>query len=42
MVKLFNFFKRDFMEWQEYKKKIDIIDDFYWRQNIIKQNLRNL
>jgi len=30
------------MEWEKYKKKIDLIDEFYWRQNVRKQSLKNL
>ena len=42
MHKMFNFIKRDFMEWEEYKKRVDTIDDFWWRQSVRKQSLRNL
>ena len=41
-MKMFNFFKREFMEWEEYKKKVEIFDDFWWRQNVRKQSLKNL
>jgi hypothetical protein len=30
------------MEWEEYKEKIEILDEFWWRQNVRKQSLRNL
>ena len=30
------------MEWQDYKKKIDFLDEFWWRQKVRKQSLKNL
>jgi len=39
---MFNFFKRSFMEWEDYKRKIDFIEDFYWQQYVRKQSIRNL
>lgn len=41
MFKLFNL-KKNFVEWKKYKAKIELIDDFWWRQNIRKQSLKNM
>ena len=30
------------MEWENYKAKIDFIEDFYWQQSVRKQSVRNL
>ncbi|HJO01711.1 MAG: hypothetical protein QF655_00370 [Candidatus Woesearchaeota archaeon] len=38
----FNIFKRNFMEWKDYKKKIDFLENFYWQQSVRKQSIRNL
>lgn len=34
--------KPRFMEWDDYKKKINFIDDFYFQQSCRKQSIRNL
>ncbi len=34
--------KKTFMEWEEYKKKVEFLDEFWWRQSVRKQSLRNL
>jgi len=39
---MFNFLKIEFMEWKEYKKKIELLDDFWWRQGVRNQSLKNL
>ncbi len=39
---MFNFLKKNFIEWEDYKKKIDFIEDFYWQQSVRKQSVRNL
>ena len=33
-------FKRTFVEWEEYKNKIDFINEFLWQQSVRKANLR--
>lgn len=38
----FNFLKKEFMDWEDYKAKIDILEDFYWRQSVRRQSIRNL
>jgi hypothetical protein len=38
----FLFFKKNFIEWKDYKKKIDFIENFYWQQSVRKESLRNL
>lgn len=30
-----------FVEWEEYKKKVDFLDDFYFQQSCRKQSIRN-
>gem|GEM_PF-2668657 len=35
-------FNRTFMEWDEYKAKIDFLEYFYWQQGVHKQSIRNL
>jgi hypothetical protein len=37
---LFN--KTKYMEWDDYKKKIDFLDVFWWQQSVRKKNLKNL
>lgn len=39
---MFIFLKKKFVEWEDYKKKIDFIEDFYWQQSVRKQSIRNL
>jgi hypothetical protein len=39
---MFNFFRKNFMDWEDYKEKIDFLDDFYWQQSVRKQSIRNL
>jgi hypothetical protein len=39
---MFNIFKRNFVDWEDYKAKIDFIGDFYWQQSVRKQSIRNL
>jgi hypothetical protein len=39
---MFNIFKRKFMDWEDYKAKIDFMEDFYWQQSVRKQSIRNL
>ena len=31
-----------YMEWEDYKARIDFIEDFYWQQNTRKQSIKNL
>ena len=38
----FNFLKKEFMSWEDYKAKIELLDDFYWRQSVRRQSVRNL
>ena len=30
------------MDWEDYKAKIDFLDDFYWQQSVRKESIRNL
>jgi hypothetical protein len=30
--------KTDFMDWDEYKSKMDLLDLFYWQQSVRKHN----
>ncbi len=30
------------MEWEDYKARIEFIEDFYWQQSVRKQSIRNL
>ncbi len=41
-MKMFNFFKKNFIEWKDYKSRIDFIEDFYWQQSVRKESIRNL
>jgi hypothetical protein len=36
------FNKTSYIEWNDYKKKIDILDLFWWQQSVRKRNLKNL
>jgi hypothetical protein len=33
---------RDYVEWNDYKNKIDFLDTFNWQQSVRKQNIKNL
>jgi len=35
-------FKTRFVEWNDYKNKIDFLEYFYWQQGVHKQSIRNL
>jgi len=35
-------FRKGFMEWEEYKKKIDFMDNFYFQQQVRRENIKNL
>lgn len=41
---MFGLFKKqkDYLEWDEYKRKADALDDFLWRQKVREQSLKNL
>ncbi|MFH1849028.1 MAG: hypothetical protein ABH879_02470 [archaeon] len=34
-------FKRTFMDWNDYKKRIDLLDIFCWQQAVRREHLRN-
>ena len=34
--------KTNYMEWDDYKKKIDFLDVFWWQQGVRRRNLKNL
>jgi len=31
--------KKEYIEWDKYKAKIDFLDDFWWQQKIRKRNI---
>ena len=33
------FSKREFIEWEDYKKHIDMLDSFWWRQSVRRKNI---
>ncbi|MBU4284182.1 MAG: hypothetical protein KKA61_01655 [Nanoarchaeota archaeon] len=35
-------FKTKFVEWNDYKVKIDFLEYFYWQQGVYKQSIKNL
>ena len=37
---MFNWFNRKYMDWEEYKSKVDFFDLFYWQQSVRKSNLK--
>jgi hypothetical protein len=39
---MLNFLKSKFMEWEDYKEKIDFLEVFHWQQNVRNESLRNL
>lgn len=39
---MFQIFKRNFLEWKDYKEKVDFLDIFYWQQKVRKENIKNL
>ncbi|MHA1410718.1 MAG: hypothetical protein ACTSQY_10510 [Candidatus Odinarchaeia archaeon] len=36
------FQKNKYMEWNEYKKRIDFIDDFSFQQKVRNENIKNI
>ena len=32
--------KKNFMDWNEYKDKIDFMDTFYWQQSVRRRNVK--
>ena len=30
-----------YLDWNEYKARIDFIDEFYWQQSIRKESIKN-
>lgn len=36
-LKIFNLFKKEFMEWEEYKKKVEDIDEDNFKKSLIKE-----
>ena len=35
-----NLFETEFVEWEQYKAKVDFLDEFYWQQKIRQHNLK--
>ena len=35
-------FNKNFMEWNEYKAKVDFLEFFYWQQGVHRQSIRNI
>ena len=33
---------RKFIEWDDYKERIDFLEDFYWQQSTRKQSISNM
>lgn len=33
------YFKKEYMDWQEYEKRINFIDQYYWQQSIRQKNI---
>lgn len=40
-VKTMFFKKTTYLEWDNYKKKVDFLDLFYWQQSVRKKNVLN-
>ena len=40
-MKMLWFKKRVFMSWNDYKEKIDFMDNFFWQQSVRRVNVRN-
>ena len=40
MIKMW-FKKREFIEWNEYKSKIEFMDIFFWQQSVRKANMES-
>jgi len=36
------FFKKNYLEWKEYKSHIDFIDIFFWQQSVRRANLKHI
>lgn len=34
--------KTKYMEWKDYKAKIDFLDIFWWQQSVRRKNIKNL
>ncbi|MDD5086738.1 MAG: hypothetical protein PHV16_03205 [Candidatus Nanoarchaeia archaeon] len=35
-------FNKNFMEWNEYKSRVDFLEYFYWQQGVHKQSIKNI
>ncbi|MFT4260861.1 MAG: hypothetical protein ACMXX9_00325 [Candidatus Woesearchaeota archaeon] len=35
------FGKTNYMDWQEYEKRVNFIDQFYWQQSVRQKSLKN-
>ncbi len=40
VMQMFNFKKTEFMDWKDYKNKIDTLEVFWWQQSVRRQNLK--
>jgi hypothetical protein len=40
VIKVFR--KKEFMDWESYKNKVDLLDVFHWQQSVRRQSLRNI
>ncbi len=40
LKKIEKYFQKDkFMDWEEYEKRVNFLDHFYWQQSIRKRNV---
>jgi len=37
---MFKFFRKKYMDWEEYQNRIGFLELFYWQQSIRKNNLK--
>jgi len=35
------FFRQEYVNWDDYKAKMNFIDEFNWQQSVRKENIRN-
>lgn len=38
---MLSFFRTDYMEWKDYKERVDFIDLFLWQQAVRRESIRN-
>jgi len=35
-------FKKEYLSWEEYKHRVDVLNEFLWRQKVRNSEIRNI